>query len=108
VCALIIRLPQTGLVFCFPADKFLAHLFLYSIRCEVLTELKMSMLVFCVVTPCRLVGTVNTNVSEDHNASIFRASYLFLVIGSLEVNLSSSGTARSHARLFSMSNALRM
>jgi hypothetical protein len=33
----------------------------------------MSMLVFWVVTPCGLQGTVHTNVSELHTVYIFRA-----------------------------------
>jgi hypothetical protein len=38
---------------------------------EVLTAVKMSMLVFWVVMPCGL--EVDTNTSEEHTASIFRA-----------------------------------
>jgi hypothetical protein len=40
-------------------------------RFEVITAVKMSILVFWVVTPCRLYE--DTNVSEKHNVSIFRA-----------------------------------
>jgi hypothetical protein len=38
---------------------------------EVLTEEKMSVFLFWVVTLCRLVCTVDTKVSEEHTASIF-------------------------------------
>jgi hypothetical protein len=40
-------------------------------RFEVLSAVKLSMLVFWVVTLCGLVGRV-TNVSEEHTASMFR------------------------------------
>jgi hypothetical protein len=42
------------------------------VRFEALTAVKMSMLVFWVVTPCGLVGRYSTNVSEEYTASIFR------------------------------------
>jgi hypothetical protein len=40
------------------------------VRFEVLMAVKMSMLFFWVATPC---GHVDTNVSEEHIASVFRA-----------------------------------
>lgn len=40
-------------------------------RSEVLTAEKIQMLVFWVVMPCRIAG--DTNVSDEHTASIFRA-----------------------------------
>jgi hypothetical protein len=44
-----------------------------SVRFEVLRTVKMSMLFFLVVTPC---GLLDTNVSEKHTVSIFRAEDL--------------------------------
>jgi hypothetical protein len=45
-------------------------------RFEVLTEVKMSMLVFWVVTQCELVAQISTNVSKEHTASIFSGAYI--------------------------------
>jgi hypothetical protein len=44
------------------------------VRFDVLTEARMTMMMFCVVTLCRLVSrpTVQTEVSEKHTISIFR------------------------------------
>jgi hypothetical protein len=43
-------------------------------RFEVLTAtVNMSMLVFWIVTQCGLVGGVDTNILEEHTASIFSA-----------------------------------
>jgi hypothetical protein len=46
-------------------------------RFEVLTVVRMPMLFFWVVTPCRLA--VDTNVSEMHTVSIFRVEVALLV-----------------------------
>jgi uncharacterized membrane protein len=40
-------------------------------RFEVLTAMRMLMLVFWVVTLCGLVGRYHTNISQEHTASIF-------------------------------------
>jgi hypothetical protein len=45
------------------------------VRCETLTAVKMSMLVFWVLTQRGLVG--RSNVSEENTASIFRAEVDF-------------------------------
>jgi hypothetical protein len=42
-------------------------------RFEVLMAEKMSMLVLCEVTPCGLAGRYQSNISEEHAASICRA-----------------------------------
>jgi hypothetical protein len=51
------------------------YLWFNSAKFGVLTAAKMSMLVFYVVTPCRLVGKIN--VYEEHTASIFSFYYPF-------------------------------
>jgi hypothetical protein len=40
-------------------------------RFEVFTAVKISMLAFWVVTPCGLVSSADTNVSEGNSATIF-------------------------------------
>jgi hypothetical protein len=53
------------------------------VRIEVLTAVRMVMLFFWVVTPCRLL--VDTNVSEKHIVSIFRVEVAMMGSGEIYI-----------------------
>jgi hypothetical protein len=57
-----------------PEDDGIVETCRYTMRFEMFKAVTLSMLVFWVLTPCGLV-LVDTNVSEEHIASIFRAEY---------------------------------
>jgi hypothetical protein len=55
------------------------------VRFEVLTAVRMTMMFFWVLVPCRL--SVDTNVSEKHTLSIFRAEVAMLGSGGIYIGL---------------------